>query len=401
MFSLSGVLVNASGSLPAQGNLILRVSLNVDQPRSLREREAFLVRDGAALPDGYRAYLSFDGEKPPPCAPSPSAAAITLPASAGYLVEGDIIRISHAQKKFRVLYRRQANANHFLVTERCNHLCLMCSQPPRNVSDGWLVDEIVETFSLIDPSERFIGITGGEPTLLGADLIRLLVAAKAYLPRAAVHILTNGRRFAEPAFLAPYVGVRHPNLTAGIPLYADVPSIHDYVVQSHGAFDETIRGILALKAHKQRVEVRVVVHKQTYSRLLKLAEFIARNLTFVDHVAFMGLELTGFTLANLGDLWIDPYEYRDVLGEAVSYLDAQGINISIYNHQLCTLDHSVWRFAKKSISDWKNNYFPECDECAIQELCGGFFASANLRRSAHIRPVTASNLPMPPVRGDA
>jgi hypothetical protein len=37
---------------------------------------------------------------------------------------------------------------------------------------------------------------------------------------------------------------------------------------------------------------------QTFARLPQLAEFIVRNLTFVDHVALMGLEITGFTCAD-------------------------------------------------------------------------------------------------------
>ena len=51
----------------------------------------------------------------------------------------------------------------------------------------------------------------------------------------------------------------------------------------------------------------------------------------------MGLEITGFTRANLDDLWIDPYEYKDILSEAVDVLNRYKIPASVYNHQLCTL----------------------------------------------------------------
>lgn len=33
----------------------------------------------------------------------------------------------------------------------------------------------------------------------------------------------------------------------------------------------------------------------------------------------MGLEITGFTRANMDKLWMDPYDYRSELGEAVQY----------------------------------------------------------------------------------
>jgi MoaA/NifB/PqqE/SkfB family radical SAM enzyme len=115
-------------------------------------------------------------------------------------------------------------------------------------------------------------------------------------------------------------------------IYSDISAIHDYVVQSDGAFDETIRGILNLKRFKQKVEIRIVVHRQTYDRLPQVAEFLARNLTFVDHVAIMGLEITGFTHANLDSLWIDPLDYQQELYRAVTFLADSRMHVSIYNH---------------------------------------------------------------------
>ena len=38
----------------------------------------------------------------------------------------------------------------------------------------------------------------------------------------------------------------------------------------------------------------MVIHRETYVRLAKLAEFIVRSLQFVDQVSLMGLELMGF-----------------------------------------------------------------------------------------------------------
>ncbi|MEK1925056.1 MAG: hypothetical protein AAAB11_06365 [Rhizobium giardinii] len=62
------------------------------------------------------------------------------------------------------------------------------------------------------------------------------------------------------------------------------------------------------------------------------------------------------------------------------------MNVSVYNHQLCVLDKSIHRYAKQSISDWKNEYVDECDTCSRRESCGGFFASSKLARSSYITP---------------
>jgi His-Xaa-Ser system radical SAM maturase HxsC len=269
---------------------------------------------------------------------------------------------------------------------------LMCSQPPKDIDDGWIIDEILEALPLIDSTTLELGFTGGEPTLLGERFVNVLRECKRLLPNTAIHVLSNGRNFAEPEVARSWAAVDHPDLMVGIPLYSDISDRHDYVVQADGAYDQTIRGILNLKRERQRVELRVVLHRQTYAGLPRLAEFIARNLLFVDHVALMGLEIMGFARANLDVLWIDPTEYQTQLKQAVRTLVAYGIRTSIYNHQLCLLDRSLWPYAVRSISDWKNEYIDECGRCAVRERCGGFFASSRYKRSDNIHALIADAL---------
>src|SRR5207247_9824666 len=97
-------------------------------------------------------------------------------------------------------------------------------------------------------------------------------------------------------------------------------------------------------------------------------------------------EIKGYVKKNLDELWIDPFDYQSQLAEAVSYLDMVRMNVSVYNHQLCVLEKSLWPFARKSISDWKNIYLPECEVCGERKRCGGLFASAETVHSKHIRP---------------
>jgi His-Xaa-Ser system radical SAM maturase HxsC len=199
-------------------------------------------------------------------------------------------------------------------------------------------------------------------------------------------MLSNGRLFRYMQLARRILEIGHPNFMIGIPLYSDIASKHDFVVQAKGAFDETVRGIMNLARVGQRIEIRFVIHRQTFSRLAHTARFIARNLPFVDQVALMGLEMTGFTKANLEALWIDPIEYQTELRKAVEEFRRARIPVMIYNHQLCLLDKDLWPIARKSISDWKNVYMPECSLCRIKDQCGGFFASAHIRYSKHVIP---------------
>jgi hypothetical protein len=142
-----------------------------------------------------------------------------------------------------------------------------------------------------------------------------------FLPKTAVHVLTIGRKFCDVGFVRAVAEVRHPDLMLGIPLYSDLPEEHDYIVQAKGAFNETVRGILNLKRKRLRVELRFVIHRETTARMPDFARFVARNLSFVDHVALMGLELAGFARVNLDSLWIDPLDYQRPLREAVRALE--------------------------------------------------------------------------------
>jgi His-Xaa-Ser system radical SAM maturase HxsC len=312
-----------------------------------------------------------------------------LPNELRYLEEDDVVRVDPLRNRVDVLYRRWSEHNSLLVTERCNSRCVMCSQPPVLRDDGYLVPELLQAIPLMSPETRELGFTGGEPTLLFDGLLQLIRAARDALPDTQLHILSNGRLFVYQKYANRIAAARHPGVVFGIPIYSDIPRQHDFVVQAKGAFDQTIRGLLNLARYGIRVEIRVVVHDQTYQRLPELASFIARHLGFAEHIALMGLETVGYAKTNLDAVWIDPADYQQELLMATRCLDRAGFRVSIYNHQLCLLDRELWKFAVQSISDWKNIYMPECAPCAVRSACAGFFAAGRLRYSNRIRPIIA------------
>lgn len=362
-----------------EGVLIKRITTNRNFAAPIRNKEIFLSRGEGALPEGFWGYFDFDERA------SERPNHFQLEPAFFYLNDGDVVKIDPSQRYLRVLYRRSSGQNAFLLTERCNNLCLMCSQPPKKNDDSFIIADVLNTIPLIDRGTKEIGLTGGEPTLLGDSLISILESLKGHLPDTSVHMLSNGRTFSDMRFAKKLAAVGHHDFMIGIPIYSDLSHIHDYVVQADGAFDETIRGIINLKACGVKVEIRVVIHQATYARLPELAQFIRRNLIFCDHVALMGLEMTGFTPFNIDKLWIDPKDYQPQLRLATESLARGGMNVSIYNHQLCVLDPALVRFNRKSISDWKNEYMPECERCTKKAECGGFFSSGKFRYSSYIK----------------
>jgi His-Xaa-Ser system radical SAM maturase HxsC len=340
----------------------------------------FLPAGDAEIADmsGYRAVLSHDHvvtDRP----------VVDNLRESDHFMSGDVVVLEGGSGFVRSLYRPYERHHSLFVTERCSSNCLMCSQPPKDKDDvSALTRRNRELISLMHPAPEYLTITGGEPTLLGDNLFLLIEQLKTSLPNTELHILTNGRTFAWQQYTQQFAALEHPNVCLGIPLYSDSAGDHDYIVQAKGAFDQTVAGLHEAARHGIRLEIRVVLHRLTIPRLAKLAEYIYRNLSFVEHVALMGLEYTGYTPRNIDELWIDPVDYQIELQKAVSALTMRGMSVSIYNHQLCVLAPNLWSYAQKSISDWKNLYLPECEKCSALEECGGLFQWAVKKHSDHI-----------------
>lgn len=308
-------------------------------------------------------------------------------SSADHLEDGDVV-VLNPGGYVRTLYRIASPHNAIFTTDRCNSFCIMCSQPPKPADDSGRITEHLRLIGLMDSRTRELGITGGEPTLLKDDLLQIIAKCKELLPQTALHILSNGRLFYYGALARKLAEIGHPDLMIGVPLYSDLDWEHDFVVQAPGAFDQTMIGLHNLGRYNVPVEIRVVIHRHTYGRLPQLAEFIYRNLSFVAHVALMGLETVGFAAPNLQDLWVDPYDYQRELQDATLFLARRGLNVSIYNHQLCVVPREIWPYCRKSISDWKNDYLLECSFCHEKDNCGGFFSSSLRRKySSWITPI--------------
>jgi His-Xaa-Ser system radical SAM maturase HxsC len=366
--------------------LVVRVTM---QPLSVdrRKNAALVLMSHHAIPasvTGYAAIIVHD-KIDDESFPIPIVHSVR---NIDHLKTGHVVALEPLNGFVRTLYRPESPHNTLFVTERCNSNCLMCSQPPSDTDDAAaLTERNLKLIDLMLPAPEYLCLTGGEPTLLGSRLLLIMSKLREVIPESYIHMLTNGRRFAWPDFASDFAAVRHPNFSVGIPLYADHAALHDYVVQARDAFDQTVLGLHQLARHGIEIEIRVVLHALTIPRLSHVAEYICRNLTFVNHVAFMGMEHIGYAPRNMSELWIDPVDYQDELEKSVSILSRFGIDVRIYNLQLCLLKQSLWKYSKQSISDWKNAYDKPCESCEVRSQCGGFFQWATKIQSRGIHPM--------------
>ena len=280
-----------------------------------------------------------------------------------------------------------SNDNALFTTAMCSNRCLMCCQPPSEKND---IDALWDNnIRLIDTAPKelpSIGVTGGEPTLLCGRFFELIRHIRMSLPETEIHILTNGRAFADKQFTSQLGEIGPEKILLGIPLHSDNQLDHDLIAGAKGAYTETLWGLYNLARWSFDIELRVVLTKLNYQRLPKLARFIYRNLPFVKYISLMGLEYTGYTIKNAEQVWIDPIEMAGPLSDATLFLASTGLNVSIFNLSLCVLPESVWPFARKSISDWKNRFEPFCDQCRLKANCCGLFATSK-KQSPNLHPI--------------
>src|SRR5689334_17948395 len=125
----------------AVGRSVYRLR-SLDMSRAdVGDRDAALIRDSKDLAVARETDVSaivLVDDPSVAMGTSEFKVSVQLDGRFRYLADGDIIGLHLRSGRFRVLYRRASKHNSFLVTEQCNHYCLMCSQPPRNINDGWI-----------------------------------------------------------------------------------------------------------------------------------------------------------------------------------------------------------------------------------------------------------------------
>ncbi|TIS99177.1 MAG: His-Xaa-Ser system radical SAM maturase HxsC [Mesorhizobium sp.] len=285
-------------------------------------------------------------------------------------VNGDVLFVVPWRGTAHRIIRANSRHNTLLVTEQCDQLCVMCSQPPKKQHIDMF--PFFETAVLVSPKNSTIGISGGEPTLFKSELFDFLARAMSTRPDIDFHVLTNAQHFERDdlAFL------RRLDLTRilwGVPVYSSDTDVHDRIVAKPGAYDQVRRSLSLLCEAGAKIELRTVLMKPNARGLLDLAKFVTTALPFVDSWAIMQLENIGFARQNWDALFFDSSAGFDVVGKALDFAISRGIHTTLYNFPLCTVPTDYRAFAPSTISDWKRAYVADCADCSLRNECGGFF----------------------------
>ncbi len=291
-------------------------------------------------------------------------------------IEDGDIGFLNPRGNLRVVLSRRANHNTLLITERCDNRCTFCSQPPKEADDEWLVVQAAMAIAAFQ-STKTIGISGGEPLLYRQTFIRFLDFIAEHSPKTPLHILSNGRAFADKRF-AMDVAERSQTLTMafGIPLYSAISARHDRLVGAKGAFAETLAGLINAGNCGVPIELRFIPNKENVTDIASTIALASRCFSSLSQISIMNLEPTGWAKKNWQELYLEPQTYEDELIEAAQTADRAALPVYLFNYPLCHLPPELHPYAVKSISDWKNYYPDECEACHVKQDCTGYFASA-------------------------
>lgn len=287
-------------------------------------------------------------------------------------VDGDVLLCMPSRGVAQRLFRRNSRHNTLLFTERCDQLCVMCSQPPKNTHDEWRFPYYEKALHLAD-SETIVGISGGEPTLYKDALLGMIDRVSAKRSDLSFHILSNGQHFSADD--EPLLSKLHEtaNIVWGIPLYSHIEATHDEIVGKKGAFRAVMANLLRLGATGARIELRTVITAMNIFDLPHLARFVGDHIPFVGEWAIMAMEPIGYARANWQRLFFDHSSFPQPIINALEMSSLTGVRCHLYNIPLCTMPKSYRSYCVDSISDWKKKYLPECVNCAARSSCPGFF----------------------------
>lgn len=302
------------------------------------------------------------------------------------IAHGDIVSVS-GSGEVNVVWEINSHQNSLMLTEACNCRCQMCPQPTQK-HDPALFQAALRTLTLLKGKEiKNICITGGEPTLHTENFLSALRKCHADHPSAQINILTNAKKIADEGFAQRVASASTVNDIFCVSLHSDIDSIHDDIVGRRGSYAETQRGIYNLAKSHISIEIRHVITKANYNRLLEFAEHMYRYFPFCVHYAFMTMEMHGVASENADSVYIDPMEYQEQLRKAVLSLHKRGLHVSIYNTPLCYCHEDVRPFSRASISSWKNIWLDACAACAVKNNCSGFFSTSSIPLSNRVFPI--------------
>lgn len=307
--------------------------------------------------------------------------------------ERDVLDISEKGIVYRWYSVIEGDAG-IATTPKCNSNCIMCpASDIERQKDPINIDVLKNVINYMPEDLWYFTITGGEPTLVGKNtFLDIYRTVKNHFLFTKILLLTNGRTFGDKAFFDSFIAENVERLRIAVPIHGSTSEKHDYITQSPGGFVQTLRGIKNIVKAGIELEIRIVVSKLNCDDIFDISELIVNCFPAVKIVHLVGLEMRGNCVVNADQVIISYEEAFDKSRKAINYLMEHGIDVALYNFPYCMIDRNYWPLARKSISAYKSEFFKECNDCKMKNICCGIFTATKAFYKPKVKPIEKDNL---------
>jgi radical SAM protein with 4Fe4S-binding SPASM domain len=292
------------------------------------------------------------------------------------------------------------------LTYSCQNDCGHCYNEDRPKEELSVAEWKLALDTLWEVGIPHVVFTGGEPTLYKG--LRDLIIKSEELGQVT-GLVTNGRELRTPGYLKDLVsvGLDHVQVT----LLSHRRSVHDKLVCSEGAWEETVAGLKSAVAEDLYVSTNTTILRENFPDVEETARFLiglgVRNLAFNSVIrSGGGKDAEGVTyeqliplLVRLQDvtkeagvklIWYTPTPYCELnpvnMGLGIKQCTACSINMAIEPDGTVLPCQSFYKPLGNILKDpWERIWDHElckrfrtrgymadrCKECGLADVCGG------------------------------
>lgn len=255
---------------------------------------------------------------------------------------------------------------------KCNNNCLMCTNPPGYKKEkDYDYGKLIDRYKNLDPEEREIYLTGGEP-VLHPHFFDFLDFLRKKCPESKITIVTNGRLFSYSEFARKCLS--RGNISFQIAVHGPNARLHDKITGAKGSFEQTISGIrnlLKLKPEESEIELRVIIHRLTVSHLKDIHYFLVRSFPGANRIVFIFMEMEGMAGVNIRRVGTKYKQALPYLRELFRDFKNSPTEIRLYHFPLCVLPSEFWPYAWRTLPAEEIVFLPFCNKCQYKDYCLG------------------------------
>lgn len=236
-----------------------------------------------------------------------------------------------------------------------------------------------------------VTISGGEPTI-HPNFFEIIDFF--FDQGIAVHILSNGEKFADKKFLTKFLQIsRNNGVSVTTTFHSHIAEEHEYQNQSKGSFERSLSGIRALDINNINVSVKHCITSNNYNNLPQFLDFVLNNFSVNAEIQFWGIDLCGIDEQLAKESFVD-YKLISKFMEITldlfeSRSEPRGRVLTINNLPLCMLDAYYWKYFTSPEMDTYIEHMQEgrkmdaisgpaskrCFNCGFRAYCPGVYYS--------------------------